>query len=280
VTSLAAVFVEHLPAGGHPVDDETLAQAVAAVHAAWPGVPLSDEAFVRYLAERLPEGRKLADVNPEELYLACACAAAVPQALAAFERLYLARVDVHLARIDASPAFAEEVRQVVRERLFVGTSPKIIEYSGRGALGAWLRVVAVRTALDLRRGAGPQTEEADEARALTSTPDPEMDYIKLRYKEDFSAAVRDALAALDGKARTLLRLHYVEGMRIERIAVAYDVHRATAHRWVMAAREALADGAKKRLEERLALGKDELASLAAVMQSQLEVSLGGLLDKE
>jgi RNA polymerase sigma-70 factor (ECF subfamily) len=278
--SLAEIFLAHVPPGGDPVGEDALVRTIAAARAARPGVPLDDAAFVRHLAERLPPGRALDGVDPGDLYLACACAARVPQALEAFERAYLANAEAYLARIDGGTALVEEVRQILRERLFVGAAPKIAEYSGRGALGAWVRVVAVRAALDLQRGKGARTASEEEAHALTRAPDPELDYIKLRYKDDFAAAVRDALAALDRKERTLLRLHYVEGMNLDRIAVVYAVHRATVHRWITGAREALFDGARKRIAERLRLDESEFESLAALVQSQIDVSLGGLLRDE
>lgn len=274
--SLAALFSEHLAEGEASVDEDTLAGILADARAAWPGVVVDDAPFIRHLALRVRDGRTLSALKTGDLYLACACADGQRAALDAFEHAYLAQLPSFLGRIDRSTPFVEEVRQLVRERLFVGPSAKIADYSGHGALAAWVRVIAVRTALALRRGDG-RSEPEDEARALAATPDPELDYIKMRYRAPFEAALRDALAALDKKDRTFLRLHFVDGLGIDRIGALYQVHRATAARWIATAREALFDRARALLTERLHLRPDEFESLANVMRSQLEVSLHGLL---
>src|SRR5678809_136146 len=100
-------------------------------------------------------------LRPADLYLACACARSVPGAIAAFDRDYMKEVDIALARMRIGPPKLSDVKQLVRQRLFVGggtsgtpTSPgKIAEYGGRGDLRRWVRSVAVRTCLnDLRKG--------------------------------------------------------------------------------------------------------------------------------
>jgi DNA-directed RNA polymerase specialized sigma24 family protein len=48
--------------------------------------------------------------------------------------------------------------------------------------------------------------------------------------------VDGAIAALDAEERTLLRLHYLDGLNIERIAVVFNVSRATIGRRVIAVR--------------------------------------------
>jgi hypothetical protein len=47
-----------------------------------------------------------------------------------------------VAKVDDSTQFADEVRQIWRERLLLGESPRTLEYKGAGPLGAWLRVAA------------------------------------------------------------------------------------------------------------------------------------------
>jgi RNA polymerase sigma-70 factor, ECF subfamily len=224
--------------------------------AAWPAVAVS-EAQLREHVARL----ELPEQPHADLYLACACAAGDAKAIAAFERAVLSEVGHFIARIDASPQFADEVRQALRERLLVaraGAPPRIADYTGRGPLGAWVRVVAVRVAIDLRR-------DADDHRHLSTT------------QADYEAAMREALAALDAKERNLLRMHVVDGLTVDRIGLAYRVHRATAARWVQAVRQKLLDDIYRRLGERLHLSPAELDSLTALVQSQLRVSLTGLL---
>src|SRR5688572_33291625 len=96
-----------------------------------------------------------AEVDSEDVALAQACAAGDPAALATFEQRCLgAPLDRVLMRLGATSAEIDEVKQQLRLKLLVAEpdrKPRITEYSGRGALEAWVRVVAVRAFLDLRQ---------------------------------------------------------------------------------------------------------------------------------
>src|SRR5688572_22096680 len=118
---------------------EIIDQAFDAGRAAWPGVNLSKEDF----DERL----RLLQVEPDnvaarggDLYLAVACAAQLPAAVAQFERAFLATVPRQLGRVALTTHEEDELRQQLRVKLLVGPHPKILEYKGSGPLGAWVRV--------------------------------------------------------------------------------------------------------------------------------------------
>lgn len=183
--------------------------------AAWPDVPLSDHEFLRYLAERLPETASLPDaldgLNAADLYLAAGCALAHPRALQAFERHCFAALPAALSRYSTSDDFHDEVRQAVRERLFVATpaaKPRIADYAGRGSLAGWVRVVAVRLAIDLlrKRGQQPSTLADDVLQTLATGADPEMRILAERYRDEVKEAFRESFAALSPAERNLLRL--------------------------------------------------------------------------
>ncbi len=115
-----------------------------------------------------------------------------------------------------------------------GVAPRIASYSGRGALGAWVRVAAVRVGLRLteqRRAPMPTIESA-------LSTDPELDYVRSRYKSSFSQALTEGLATLSPEERNLLRLHFVDGLTIDGLAPFFGVHRATAARRLADARQA------------------------------------------
>lgn len=284
--SLNRIFRERSP--DEPLPDEgELAAALGALfedgRRAWPDLALPPEAFVRHLASRRTVGEPLAGVRAADLYLACACATHVRGAVEAFERAQMCQVGMFLARLRPSAAFVDEVRQILREKLFVGrdgVSPKIAEYTGRGALGGWLRVVALRAAIDLRRQGGDAVEEGRAERADPAAIDPEVGYIKERYRRAFNDAFRRAVAALDADQHALLRLHFVEGLTLDQMAARAGVHRATIARRIAAAREAVADEARRLLRATLGASEAELDSLAGVMRSQIDLSLGGLLEKK
>jgi RNA polymerase sigma-70 factor (ECF subfamily) len=277
------------PGRAPPGLQESLASLCAAGRAAWPELELGEDEFVHHLAAVTPPEADLPapDLHAGDLWLACACAAGEPRALELLSRRFLSSLPAAVARIDASAAFGDEVGQIVRERLLVakgGEAGRIAEYRGQGPLEGWLRVTAVRVALRLKRQQKPaqlagqeEAEPAQAAAALEPALGPELDYIKRRYRPDFEAAFRESMGALSGKPRTILRLHHVEGLSIDRIGAHYGVHRATAARWIIAAREELLQETRRRLMERLQLGETELDSLMRLVASQLEVSMNQLV---
>jgi RNA polymerase sigma-70 factor (ECF subfamily) len=275
-------------AGLNDDDRGAWSAAVARAHAAWPADWVPDAAFAKHLRARLPAGRDPAEALPgvavEDLYLAFACALGVAPALDTFARTLLGEIDAHLARFDASPAFKDEVRQVLAAKLLVaapGEAPAIADYAGRAPLSAWVRIAAIRTALNLRRGKAGEVERAA-AREIDELAGPgaddiELDVIRRRYRPAFEAAIARALAALPVRDRTLLRLRIVEGAPVERIAAMYGVHRATMTRWLAECRATLSDETRRILAAELGATGAELDSLAELVRSQLHVSMARLL---
>src|SRR5215831_1336873 len=73
----------------HCADLEQIMSAqLASARAAWPGVRVTDQQFVAYVAARLSAERtaRLAELPAADLYLACACEHGDREALLAFER--------------------------------------------------------------------------------------------------------------------------------------------------------------------------------------------------
>jgi len=253
-----------------------------AARAAWPGVELSAEAFVRRLAELCRPEPPPAEHAPD-VYIALACANGDAAALSAFDGMLATVVAQAVGRVDASRSFLDEVAQVLRQKLFVAQGedapPKILEYAGRAPLRSWLRVVAKRAALNLRRGVrrdAPE-EHAPGDVAMAAQAAPELAYMKALYKDRFEAATRDALRALPSRERTLLRLHLAERMTLVQLGAVYDVSHATAARWLTAAREKLVAAVRGALMEQLGLSPSEFESMAALVRSHLDVQVVELL---
>ncbi len=74
----------------------------------------------------------------------------------------------------------------------------------------------------------------------------------------------------------MLRLYFLDGLSIDRIAAVYAVHRATAARWVARGREALLRGTQEVLGQRFRLDQAEVESLVGIVRSQLDVTLSSL----
>lgn len=253
---------------------------------AWPEFALPAPAFIQHLAARAPPGdarRFLAVVAGSDLYLACACAQGLPAALAALDRTILARVPSFIARVSADPSFIDEVRQHLRERLLLatpGAAPKIAEYSGAGALQAFVRVAALRTALNLRRNRDDQPHSDVDERTVQALPgslDAELRYVQERHRADLLSALRDAFAGLPQEQRHVLRLHFASGLTAVRIAQALQVDRTTVGRWLASARATVLTETRRLLRERLRLSPHEVDSLIATLRSQLGASITGLL---
>lgn len=260
--------------------DEPLADALAtlvnAARAQWPLVRLDELVFIDHL--RAKSSGPLEQVRGTELFLACACLAGDPPALTAFEQQFIARVDKAVEGVDPSASFVDEVRQRVRERLLVGSTPKLAEYSGLGSLQAWTRTVALRLALNHKRDTAREVQDEG---LLDAVPfagrDLELDYVRAQHREDFAVAFREALASLESRERNVLRLSYVDRLSIDQIGTMYGTHRATAARWLNAARDQLMEQTRARLAQRLKLTQSDLNSLLGALQSNLEISLNRIL---
>lgn len=220
-----------------------------------------------------------ASEHADDLRLACDCAAGDRRALARLEKEFLVEVPNFIARISREPEFVDEVLQRLRERLLVPRPPlpsRIADYRGQGPLGGWLRVAAVRVALDLRReraGTGPRSD------AATLPQDPELDLARHRDGGAFKDALSDALESLETEERTILRLRYVDGLTVERIGRIYGVHAATIVRRLAASRERVVARVRDRLFATKRMRGRDVESLAALVDSQLELSLTRLLGK-
>jgi RNA polymerase sigma-70 factor (ECF subfamily) len=260
-----------------------LARMLEAGRAAWPRIRVPPERFITYVVERAPEGAdvpRLQSLQAADLYLACGCAEGDRAALEALEQGPFTVTASAAARVDRSPEFADEVKQALRRRLLSPEEgrPRILDYEGRAPLRSWLRAAAARTALNLTRGQRASTGE-DEALARATAPqlDPELEYVQKRYRPQFAACLREAMAALDARERTVLRLHVVEGAGVDGIARYYRVHRTTVTRWIQQARASLVANTRRLLTQRLQISGKELESLVRSLGSRLDFSISQIL---
>jgi len=290
-TPLSDAFVAALPsavraAAGGLVDLEArLAALAAAARASWPELPLDEITFAAEIAARAAGDLDdyLAHCSAGDLHLATACARGVPGAVAAFERHFARDLDALTYRFRHLGHDASDLRQVLFERLFTaapGEAPRISNYAGQGHLQNWLRVAAVRTFLDLdKRKDRPREEAAKDGATggLLAAVDVELELIKHQYRGAVVAALDEAAAALPRGDRHLLRQQLVGGLTIDQLAAVHGIHRATAARRIARAREMLLDATRAALRRRLKIDDDELAGLATLVASRLDVSLARVL---
>lgn len=256
-------------------------EVLAAARAAWPSLAFDDAAFGAYLAASPQRAAAVTTENAGELLLAFACASGDPDALRIVERSYVEPLASELPSRHRSDA--AEVVQVLRERMLVpsgGRPPRIETFTGRGHLKSWLKVAAVRVALNLERGRRREVPlDEDGALAERVGGDPEIDDLKRRYAAEFRAAFTAGLAALSPRDRTILRQHYLDGVKMEAIAALHRVHRITVVRWMEAARGALERETRRELGQRLRIDRVELESILRLIESRMDVSLRAFLGK-
>ncbi len=269
-----------------PALDAELASALGRARAAWPDVSISDEAFAAELAARIPAEEQPLDalraMRVEDVYLAVACAAGDAAAIAEVERRYVPELHRALGGMGLS-AVSEEAVQAMREELFVGapgTPPRIANYSGRGDLRHWLRVVAGRMGLRLA-AAKPRAEmPLQDSGAIAASADVEIDYLKRTYGEAFRPAFREALESLTSRERLLLKQRFSHHLSLDEVAAMNGVHASTVSRWVADAREKLVTATRERMMTRLNVGRAEAESILRLIQSQLDVTLSSLAPRD
>lgn len=246
----------------------------------WPALTLPDEEFVGYVRERCPAGTEVSRLAVEDLYLAFGCARGDAAAVALFEREFLPAVERVLARRERDPMLVDETKQRLRTRVLVappGGRPRIAEYQGQGSLASWLRVVALREhieALRAIRGGVPLDEEELPAPATLLSPELAAD--EARLLPAFRQAFHRALEALPPRDRTLLRLHYIDGLSLDPIGALYRVNKGTVSRWLAAIRARLQDEVLAQLQRASGVSPEETRSLLRALQSRIELSLRGL----
>jgi len=292
---LTAVFLQHAKVPLTPPEDlnvleRLLGSAFESARAPWPGLNLPDETFIRHVSERLPESGAaaagaieslLAQLSLPELYLACACLHGTPDAVETFERNYLVKLPGVLAYLKQSSALIEDICQMTRVRVLIGTAEggaRISDYTGRGPLLSWMRVIASRVALKLMAAERPPPDEHEPLLEALPAPehDAELELIKRRYDGEFRQAVRDAFSAISREDRHLLRLYFVDRVSTPELGTLFRVNQSTISRWLKRARQAVYDETRRLLQERLGLSSGEFASLLLVLDSQLDVSLSQL----
>ena len=252
-----------------------LSARIDAARTAWPSLPLADVVFARHLAMHTSTGLAPEKAAPD-LWLACACATGVVGAATEFEKAHKATIERAVARVSRSSV--DEVTQAVLVALLVsepGARPRIAEYGGRSALRTWLTTVATNAALNrvqrkenqevrVRVGAIRRSRRRSRSRSWR--------WPKARHGPEASTrrCVR-TIATLDKRHRVLLRLHYVQGWTMDRLATMYRTSRSSAGRRVVEARPARVVSTKQRirLRKRLQLTPTELDSLLVVLQSGL-----------
>lgn len=265
--------------------ERKLVDSLATARRTWPDVNIADDEFVKFVGDHLASdsSKTLDDLQVADLYLSFACLRGNETALSLFERVVMPKATAGLARINMSPAAVADAAQAVRMILFVaeaGAQPKIAQYAGHAPLWAWVKVVATRAALRLKRGE-PKQSRSSEDDALLDLPasgdTPEINFLKRRYKDAFRQAFLEALAALPPRERTLLRQSFIDGLSIDELGSLYGVHRSTASRWIVQARRTLLAATRDRLMAEAKISEMECDSVIRLVNSRFDGTIRSIL---
>lgn len=266
--------------------ERMLRAKIAVARGAWLGDGFDDGGFVRHLADVVRPGVDLLEaaeaLHVSDLYLAYSCLKGKAWALRTLDDEYLHKLGEALRRFNRPHAFTEDVVQTLRIRLLVAVAParpKLAEYAGQGALLTWLKAAAIRTGLDqlvTQRVQVPLSElPTDELPRLA--PQPELELLRRRHRQEVDAAFEAALQSLSDREKTVLRLHAIDHLNIEKIGALFGVSRATAGRWLLLARTRLFEETRTRIQACLQLSMTEVESVMAEMRSGLQISLSRCL---
>ncbi|NTX50136.1 transcriptional regulator [Myxococcus sp. CA039A] len=266
--------------GARAAVERAVSQA-AALRAAAP----EPSTFARHLGAQLSRAadpmRALERLHSRDLALALSCAQGLPAACELLEQEVLLKLRVPLSRIHPSPAFADEVLQVLRANLLMPREEapsRLLGYSGMGPLLHWVSISAVRLALRMRKAQGEESHV--EAEVLAAHPAPgglELGFVREEARGHVRAAFIRAVASLDDEDRELLRLHFVERLSLERMGALFDLHKSTLSRRLSAVQTLLEKRTRRALAERLSLPEPEVDSLMRAIHGRLDLSLSGLL---
>jgi RNA polymerase sigma-70 factor (ECF subfamily) len=217
----------------------------------------------------------------EELVVLAACAGGDERGVICFDRAFLAPAVAKVSAPLRARLGEDELPQAARLHLLVGTAgaQRLRQWTGAAPLGAWVRAVVTRLALDLGRGerAALDQDEAEAAIArLPASTNPEYEALRGSHRAQMGQALREALERLPRRERTVLRLHVFQGLSAEQVGRVFHVDATTVRRWIRGAREVVLAGVRERLTTTWKLSPSQVDSVVAGVGTSLELSLSGL----
>ncbi len=224
-----------------------------------------------HLARGVPLPRHL-----EDYLLTVACVLGEAGALEALERHVLSTVRGNIARVLGPGAACEDVLQNLRRKLLVsvdGAPAKLVNYTGAAPLRSWVRTIAVRMALEARSQEQGRLSEPLGGDVYDSDRNLELQLLKAEHGPRFKAAFEGAFSTLEVRDRALLRLHFLNGVSLERLGGMYGAHKSTLSRRLARIRLAILEALRAQLSSDLRLNDQELDSLLRELGSQLSISI-------
>jgi RNA polymerase sigma-70 factor (ECF subfamily) len=251
----------------------------------WPAFDVPFEAFCLHL-ERLGFTHSL-PAHLSDIYLCSGCGLGLRAACRALEEHYMSGLRLSVRRVARQPDLVEDVLQDVRDRLLVGPTPRINTYRGNGPLDSWLRVIAIRVAMDHRRSgsarrrrglrfkheqARPQLDPWGSALLIEDGP------LKYQAAQLCEHGLRSAIWSLPPDERQLLQQHFVLGLSIDVLGAIWSIDRSTAARRIRRVLRTIRAGLRQQLAQWFVdLSHGELDSLMIDSYAELDIDAPMLL---
>jgi len=256
------------------LDRRWILEGLTAARSRWPAVAVADDVVSSHVEQKW-RAAAFSRLRFSELFIACACAQKDPAAIAVFEGSYFPEIDAIVSRFSSLPVTVDDVRQRIRESVYLRDPPALLGYDGRGSLRHWLRATVLHAVLNIasrENRENPTDAEFFEAIVDSSAAADDV-YLKIACKKEFRDAFLRALEHLSHRERALLQYAFADGMNVDRIGAIFRVHRATAARWIANARQHLVDRTHAELATRLALAPNEVSSIVRAALSGIGTTL-------
>lgn len=272
--------------------EDRLATMLQHCQATWPELTVSPTQFVAHLAQHVRSDSEPGTFSPyvSDQYLALGaviCGNAGVQLLNMHALNMQARL---LRKRRLSEEDIHELLHTLRVRLVVGTEsspPRLLRYSGSAPLASWLRAVTLNLLHNTRSRRNAQNLSIDDDSQLlhqllpshlSTSGTSEQSPIDRRFgKFVVRDAMRTALHRLKPAQRLLLKLYYVDGLRMEQIAILQRSNKSTISRHIAAARAQILDSLRLELKQNLRMSTSEADSLVELVISSIEISLSKIL---
>ncbi len=246
-----------------------------------PSIALDETVFVEILLNATDGASDpltaLEAIHGDDLFVAQAAAAGDPVAFVLVDQRMGAQLANVVRSLGESSTFAQDLASELRAHILTpreGAAPRLASYLGTGPLDGWLRVTVTREAVRARRAQRSRgTASDDELAEIAGVVSPQLEFLKASFRDQIRAAFRGAIHTLDDRQKNLIRLHYGDGVGVERLGQMYRVHFSTISRWLAAARDKLFDETRSAVRAELGVDNSEFEEVMQLVQSNLDLTI-------
>jgi RNA polymerase sigma-70 factor (ECF subfamily) len=224
----------------------------------------------------------------QDLCLALACAAGNELAWEDFMRDYRPFLQAIARQIGKTEQIAEDLvsqiwtdlyglREVAGQR-----QSKFYFYSGRGSLKGWLKTVVFQLFVERHRQSNRYVQPDEETgfERLAPTIVPEIKIQEHQYVVATQQALGVAFEKLDTKLKLLLSYYYYDQLTLKQIGALFQVHEATASRWLQRAQQDVRQLMEQCLKEQYHYNNVQIAECLQLAATGEAVSVASLLGRQ